>query len=188
MLFEREPLTPKGRLAALNRLFAEVARREGEAPPAGHVPVAVLSAHGELAAHVRFMLEAASNRSQDKEQRRLMLKIERLMDSLPESIMATLPAGPDENWLGVYRKLAALHGLLEDVVPALDADEYIAIVQKIIQLAGAVARASSVNLDAASMFALLLIQVHLHKYAPARRRFPRRKPSTVPHRKGHPAQ
>lgn len=136
------------------------------------------------------MLEAASNRRQDKVQRRLMLKIEKLMDSLPESIMATLPAGPEENWLGVYRKLAMLHGLLEEVEPALDADEYIAIVQKIIQLAGAVAKASSVKVDAASMFALLLIQVHLHKYSPARRQRPRRKPKTktVPRHKGNRPQ
>ncbi len=136
------------------------------------------------------MLEAASNRHQDKMQRRLMLKIEKLMDSLPESIMATLPASPEENWLGVYRKLAMLHGLLEDVEPALDADEYIAIVQKIIQLAGAVAKASSVKVDAASMFALLLIQVHLHKYSPARRQRSRRKQKTktVPRHKGNRPQ
>lgn len=170
MLFEREPLTPKGRYTALNRLFADFARRGGAKPEPGHVPVEVLSAHGDLDSHVRFMLEAAHNRPQNREQRRRLHQIEKVMDALPTCIMETLPAGPDENWLCLYRKLVQLHGLLEDLEPGLDAEEYAAIVQKMVQLAGAVARFASVEVNAASMFALLLIQVHLHKHSPARRR------------------
>lgn len=185
MLFEREPSTPKGRLAALNRLFADAAHCEGDAPAQGHVPLEVLAAYGDLASHVRFMLDSADKRPHSKEQRGRMLKIERLMDSLPEYIMATLPAGPEDNWLAVYRKLALLHGLLEETEPPLDTDEYAALVQKIIHLAGSVAKASAVKVDASSMFTLLLIQVHLHKYAPIRRRCGRRKAkvSSSAHRK-----
>lgn len=175
MLFEREALTPSGRKEVLMRLFGAAARRSGERPVGSHVPVEVLEAHGDLAAHVRFILDAARNRNLSREQQRLMHKAERLLDSLPDSIIATLPAGPDGNWLQLYRKLVQMHGLLEDAVPDLDAEEYTSIVQKMVLLAETVAASASVEVSAASMFALLLVQVHLNKYEPAKPRRTARK-------------
>lgn len=177
MLFEREPLTPAGRKEVLMRLFGAAARRGDEWSAVNHVPVAVLEAHGDLAAHVRFMLEAArNNRSLSREQQRLLHKTERLLDSLPESIIQTLPAGPEDNWLQLYRKLVDMHGLLEDALPDLDEEEYTAIVQKTVQLAEAVAASAAVEVSAASMFALMLVQAHLNKHeAPKPRRCAARK-------------
>ena len=180
MLFEREPLTPQGRKEVLMRLFGAAARRGGNWAAAHHVPVEVLAAHGELASHVRFILDAARNdRSLQKEQHRLLHKAERLLDSLPDSIMQTLPAGPEDNWLQLYRTLVQMHGLLEDALPNLDADEYGSIVQKMVQLAEAVATSAAVEVSPASMFALLLVQVHLNKYEPSRVRRPRRRRKTA---------
>lgn len=179
MLFEREALTPTGRKEVLMRLFGAAARRSGERPAGSHVPVEVLEAHGELAAHVRFILEAARNRNLSREQQRLMHKAERLLDSLPDSILETLPAGPEGNWLQLYRKLVQMHGLLEDAVPDLDAEEYTAIVQKMVLLAEAVAASAAVEVSAASMFALLLVQVHLNKYEPVKPRRQRRRRKTA---------
>ena len=67
-----------------------------------------------------------------------------------------------------------MHGLLEDALPDLDEEEYTSIVQKMVQLAEAVADCAAVEVSAASMFALMLVQVHLNKYEspklrPARR-------------------
>lgn len=186
MLFDKEPVTPKGRLNALNRLFVEVARREERNTEPGHVPQEVLEAHGKLDCHVRFMLEAASQHPQNKGKNRLISKIMRLVDSLPSSIIATLPTQPEENWLSFYRKLVALHDLLEELAPDQDAEEYSALVQKMIQLAGSVADAAEVKIDGASMFSLLLIQVYLHKHTPARRRRTRRKTRSTKHRSVHP--
>lgn len=171
MLFEREPLTPQGRKDVLMRLFGAAARRGGDWAVANHVPVAVLEAHGELATHVRFILDAARhNRTLSREQQRLLHKAERLLDALPDSIMKTLPAGPEDNWLQLYRMLVDMHGLLEDALPHLDAEEYTSIVQKMVQLAEAVAACAAVEVSAASMFALLLVQVHLKKYESPRPR------------------
>ena len=185
MLFEREPLTPTGRKEVLMRLFGAAARRGEEWSVANHVPVAVLEAHGDLAVHVRFILDAArNNRSLSKEQQRMLHKTERLLDSLPESILETLPAGPEDNWLQLYRKLVDMHGLLEDALPDLDEEEYTSIVQKMVQLAESVADCAAVEVSAASMFALMLVQVHHNKYeAPKPRPVRRSKRKTTTRKK-----
>lgn len=181
MLFEREPLTPAGRKEVLMRLFGAAARRGDEWSAVNHVPVEVLAAHGDFAAHVRYILDSArNNRALSREHQRLLHKAERLLDSLPECIIETLPAGPEDNWLQLYRKLVDIHGLLEDALPDLDEEEYMAIVQKMVQLAEAVAASAAVEVSAGSMFALMLVQVHLNKYEnpkPVRRRTVRRKRS-----------
>lgn len=157
------------------RLFGAAARRGDEWSVANHVPVAVLEAHGDLAVHVRFILDAArNNRSLSREQQRMLHKTERLLDSLPESIIETLPAGPEDNWLQLYRKLVDMHGLLEEALPDLDEEEYTSIVQKMVQLAEAVADCAAVEVSAASMFALMLVQVHLNKYESPKPRLARR--------------
>ncbi len=176
MLFERQPLTPQGRKEVLMRLFGAAASRGGEWSAAQHVPVAVLEAHGDLASHVRFMLDAArNNRTLSKEQQKLLHKAERILDSLPECILETLPAGPEDNWLQLYRKLVQMHGYLEDALPDLDAEEYTSIVQKMVALAETVAASAAVEVSAASMFALMLVQMHLNKYEPVKQSRPRRK-------------
>lgn len=177
MLFEREPLTPQGRKEVLMRLFGAAASRGGDWSVVSHVPVAVLEAHGELATHVRFILDAARyNHTLSREQQRMLHKAERLLDALPNTIMQTLPAGPEDNWPLLYRMLVDMHDLLEDALPDLDAEEYSSIVQKMVQLAEAVAASAAVEVSAASMFALLLVQMHLNKYeSPRRRRTPARR-------------
>ena len=93
---------------------------------------------------------------------------------MPECIMQSLKASAMSNWMLLYRKLEQLHGLLEDNLPAPDADEYYAIVRKLVRMAETVATHASVQINAASMFTLLLMQAHLHKYAPTRRKATRR--------------
>lgn len=166
MLFEKETLSAQGKAAVLATLFQTVSERQAEQVSAGHVPVEVLDAHGELTTHVRFLLEAATHRKTSKEEHKQLRKIDKLLDSLPESILYTLQAKGDDNWMHLYRKLIQLHSLLDDALPNPDVDEYTAIVQKIIHLAVTVANAAAVTINPASMFTLLLMQVHLHKYAP----------------------
>lgn len=152
-------------MQVLNRQFAKYARRPGQTPSYGHVPVKVLEAHGELDSHLRYILESAGNRGLSKEQQKSLHRIERLLDSLPESILATIPAPPTENWLDLYRTLIKLHEYLEDAQLELDEDEYCTIVQKTVQLAGAVSESSGTEVNAQSMFTLLLLQVHLHRHS-----------------------
>lgn len=175
MLFEREPLTPQGKADVLARLFAEAAEKcEGKVPQLGVVPREVLEAYGDLSTHVRFMIEAAAHTPAGKEVHRQLKKIEKLLDALPESILMTLPATSDSNWMLLYRALVQLHGLLEDTLPEMDADEYTSIVQKLVRMAEAVADHAAVRINSASMFTLLLMQVHLHKYSPTRKKTPRK--------------
>ncbi len=175
MLFEREQLTPAGRLQTLEQLFAQLARRPGEAPKHGYVPVDILEAYGDFNAHIRFLLEAAANKGGDAARVRQLRRVERELDALPESIMDTLPAGPEENWLNFFRKLIQLHRMLEDAQLDLDAEEYRSLILKMVQMADCVSKASAVEVNAASMFALLLIQVHLHHQEELKHRKPSRK-------------
>lgn len=170
MLFEREILQPAERIAALTRLFHETARREGPPPAFGHVPVSVLEAHGEFSTRVRYLIEAAEKQCRDKERLRIMRKINRLLDALPELIMQTMPTGPEGNWLRFYRILTQIHSLLEDAGLGLEADEYMAVTRKMTALAGAVAEASAVRIDGASTFALLLAQLVIVKNSPKRKK------------------
>ncbi len=175
MLFQREQITPQGRLQALEALFGQLARRNGASAEPGHVPVDILEAYGELNSRLRFLLEAELSRGADSQRRRQLKHIERELDALPESIMETLPAGPEGNWLGFYRHLVRLHTMLGDAQPELEEEEYGTIIRKMVQLAARVSQASAVDVNAASMFSLLLIQVELHHQDAARLRKPRRK-------------
>lgn len=170
MLFEKETLNAQGKAAVLAELFKEAAEKKAEVKSAGYVPIEVLEAHGDLTAHVCFLLDAAAHTKTTKEEHKQLRKVEKLLDSLPESILYTLPAGAGDNWLHLYRKLVQLHSLLEDTFINPDEEEYTAVVQKIVQLAVAVANAARVQINPASMFTLLLMQVHLHKYAPQKRK------------------
>ncbi len=175
MLFEREQLTPQGRLQALECLFARMAGRPGEPPRRGVVPVDILEAYGDFNAHIRFLLEAAASRRGDAARQRQLHRLTRELDALPESIMDTLPAGPSENWLDFYRRLIRLHRMLEEAQLDLDAEEYRSLILKMVQMAECVSRASAVEINAASMFSLLLIQAHLHLQDEAKNRKPRKK-------------
>ncbi len=175
MLFEREHLTPQGRLSALEGLFGQLAQRPGEPPKRGFVPIDILEAYGEFNAHIRFLLEAAASQGGGPARVRQLRRIERELDALPESIMETLPASPGENWLSFYRRLIHLHRMLEEAGLDLDEEEYRSLILKMVQMAECVSRASAVEVNAASMFTLLLIQVHLHQQDTARQRKPRRK-------------
>lgn len=174
MLFEQEGITPGKRAGALNRLFNRQARREGESPAPEHVPVEVLAAHGELERHLRYMLESATHAHPSAEARRHLRRIEKLLDSLPESIMQTLPASPSQDWMRCYRDLVRLHELLDDAGLCVGVEEYATIIEKMTRLADAVSSASSVQVTAASMFTLWLMQAHLRRYQPRRRRHARK--------------
>lgn len=177
MLFEREPLTPEGRFEVLTSLFDRVAAKSTPAPVKGHVPQLVLEAYGDLNSHIRYILESASKHSTDRAAHARLRKIERLLDELPDGIVQTLPAGPQENWLLLYRRLVALYELLDEPEVRMDAEEFASVVQKMVQLADAVAEESAVRVGAASMFTLLLMQIHLHRYAPRKKRSVRRRKS-----------
>lgn len=170
MLFERETLTQQGRMQALEELFEQTARRDGPAPEPGRVPVATLMAYGEFEMHVRYLLDAATARATTKERRSQLKKVERSLNALPDALMTSLPASPGGNWLCFYRQMIRFHQMLTDAEIGPDAEDYITIMQKMIQLAQAVGDASAVNINAGSMFALMLLQVEMHMQNPAKRK------------------
>ncbi|MBE6419818.1 MAG: hypothetical protein E7031_06755 [Akkermansiaceae bacterium] len=175
MLFERQSLTPQGKADVLARLFTDVAENsDSKAVSAGVVPRNVLEAYGDLSTHVRFMVESAAHTPAGKANHKQLRKVDKLLDQLPETILMALPARSDTNWMLLYRALVQLHGLLEDSLPEMDAEEYTAIVQKLIKMAESVAEHAAVRINAASMFTLLLMQVHLHKYSPTRKKATRK--------------
>ena len=174
MLFERETVTPHGRLAAMEELFAKVAKRSDAALAPGRVPVETLEAFGNLETPLRYMLEAAAAGCKDRTRLAQLRKVEKCLNSLPEAIMTSLTAGPEENWLCMFRHLLQLHTLLTDAGIGTDAAEYSTLLQKMVQLAETVSQAAAVEISPASMFTLLLMQVEMQRINPPRRK---RKPA-----------
>ncbi len=182
MLFERKPLTPQGRMQTLESIFEQVARRPGETPAAGRVPLRALEAYGDFETHLRYVLEANAA-SAGKERRATIRRVERALNTLPDALLTSLPAGPENNWLCFFRQLVQFHRLLTDAEIGLEQEDYTNIVLKMVQLAEAVSESSSVTVNAASMFALLLLQVELHHQRPRSRRSARRKRNSGKKRK-----
>ena len=182
MLFECKPLTPQGRMQTLESIFEQVARRPGETPAAGRVPLRALEAYGDFETHLRYVLEANAA-SAGKERRATIRRVERALNTLPDALLTSLPAGPENNWLCFFRQLVQFHRLLTDAEIGLEQEDYTNIVLKMVQLAEAVSESSSVTVNAASMFALLLLQVELHHQRPRSRRSARRKRNSGKKRK-----
>lgn len=174
MLFERETVTPHGRLAAMEELFAKVAKRSDAALAPGRVPVETLEAFGNLETPLRYMLEAAAAGCKERTRLAQLRKVEKCLNSLPEAIMTSLTAGPEENWLCMFRHLLQLHTLLTDAGIGTDAAEYSTLLQKMVQLAEKASQAAAVEISPASMFTLLLMQVEMQRINPPRRK---RKPT-----------
>ena len=174
MLFERETVTPHGRLAAMEELFAKVAKRSDAALAPGRVPVETLEAFGNLETPLRYMLEAAAAGCKDRTRLAQLRKVEKCLNSLPEAIMTSLTAGPEENWLCMFRHLLQLHTLLTDAGIGTDAAEYSTLLQKMVQLAEKASQTAAVEISPASMFTLLLMQVEMQRINPPRRK---RKPT-----------
>ncbi len=170
MLFERETVTPQGRLAAMEELFARVARRADTVHEPGRVPVETLVAYGDLETPLRYMLEAASAGCKDRSRLAQLRKVEKCLNTLPDALMTSLSAGPDGNWLCMFRHLLQLHTLLTDAGIGTDAAEYASLLQKMVQLAEKVSQAAAVEISPASMFTLLLMQVEMQRINPPRRR------------------
>ncbi len=170
MLFERETVTPQGRLAAMEELFARVAKRSDAEHIPGRVPVEALEAFGDLETPLRYMLEAAAAGCKDRTRLAQLRKVEKCLNALPEALMTSLSAGPEENWLCMFRHLLQLHTLLTDAGIGTDAAEYSTLLQKMVQLAEKVSQAAAVEISPASMFTLLLMQVEMQRINPPRRR------------------
>ena len=170
MLFERETVTPQGRLATMEELFSRVARRDNATPGANHVPVEALEAFRDLETPLRYMLEAAAAGSKDRTRLAQLRKVEKCLNSLPEALMTSLTAGPEENWLCMFRHLLQLHTLLTDAGIGTDAAEYATLLQKMVQLAEKVSQAAAVEISPASMFTLLLMQVEMQRINPGRQK------------------
>lgn len=176
MLFDHQVLTPQGRLVAMEKIFEQHARREGELLDHGHVPVEVLEAFGAFETPVRHTLEAAVAHTKDRTHIARLRKIEKTLNALPDALMGTLCAEPGEDWLGFYRRLIELHNLITDTAAELDSEEYELMLQRMVMLADSVSRHSRVRMEAAAAFTLLLMQIELQRQRPKKaKRKPRRK-------------
>ena len=156
-------------MQALEAIFEQVARRPGEGPELGRVPLRALEAYGDFETHLRYVLDAAASHA-SKDRRNVIRRVERALNTLPDALLTSLPSGPDANWLCFYRSLISFHRLLVQAEIGIEQEDYTNIVLKMVQLAEAVSESSSVTINAASMFALLLLQVELHHQRPKRRK------------------
>ena len=170
MLFERETVTPHGRLAAMEELFARVARRKDTIHEPGRVPVEAIEAYGDLETPLRYMLEAAAAATKDRTRLAQLRKVEKCLNTLPDALMTSLSAGPEENWMCMFRHLLQLHTLLTDAGIGTETDEYASLLQKMVQLAEKVSQVATVEISPASMFTLMLMQVEMQRINPPRRR------------------
>ena len=173
----------------MEELFARVARRETPTYEPGRVPVEALEAFGNLETPLRYMLEAAFSGCKDRTRLAQLRKVEKCLNTLPDALMTSLSAGPEENWMCMFRHLLQLHTLLTDAGIGTDAAEYSTLLQKMVQLAETVSQAAAVEISPASMFTLLLMQVEMQRInAPRKRRKATRKRRKAKTRKAPAAQ
>lgn len=154
----------------MEELFARVAKRSEMAHEPGHVPVEALEAFGDFETPLRYMLEAASAGCKERTRLAQLRKVEKCLNTLPDALMTSLSAGPDENWMCMFRHLLQLHTLLTDAGIGTDTAEYATLLQKMVQLAEKVSQAAAVEISPASMFTLLLMQVEMQRQNPPRKR------------------
>ena len=170
LLFETQCLTPGGRAHALQRLFSRVASQPQSQHSPQYVPQDVLAAHGELESRLRHLLNAATLARPDRARLALLRKIDKRLTALPTRILSALSASTEQDWMVCYRSMIELHELLEDAHLVDDAQEYATLVEIMTRLAHALSQSAAVRVDAASMFVLWIMQVHLQRYSPRRKR------------------
>ena len=160
LLFEPEEIPQIKRADVLRSLFYEHAAGEQNASLSPqYAPVQVLAAHGELDSCLRHLLRAAERTHRaSRPALRALRHIEKLLDNLPESIMLSLCATPQEDWICCYRNLARIHELLDNADLVVDAQEYANIVGQMVKLVQAISSVSYVQLDVASAFVLWLLR------------------------------
>ena len=163
MLFEKDELTPTRCAEILSRAFLQAASREGVEAVGTSVPLPVLQAHGDFDGRARFLCEATTQGPHDRLRAALLRKIERTLDGLPEAIVSAMNTPCEADWMMFYRRLLQLHEMLIEAGLCEVAEEYDAIVTRLVKLASSVAEASLVQINAASMFTLLLMQVHIRR-------------------------
>ncbi len=188
MLFEQIKLTAEKCHAIIYRVFLKAAVKI-DATPTNSVPIPVLEEHGTLDRRVRYLCEARAQQHKfNRERMKAIRAVERTLDQLPSLIVEGLKKTAEEDWLTVYKNLIKLH---EDILTArlcVEVEEYEALVQQIILLADEISKASCVEVNASSMFALLLMQVHIKndgskKPAKPKRMQRKRKKSSPPKQK-----
>ncbi len=161
MLFEQVKLTAEKCHAIIHRVFIKAAAKP-DAEPSSSVPIPVLEAHGALDHRVRYLCEARAQQYKfNRERVRAIRLVEKSLDQLPNLIIEGLQKGPDENWLQVYKKLIQLHEGILKARLCDEVEEYEALLQQVILLADEISKASLIEVNASSMFALLLMQVHI---------------------------
>ncbi len=182
LLFEPQCLTPGERALALQRLFSRVASQTQSQHSPQYVPQDVLAAHEELKSRMQHLLNAAALTHPDRAKLALLRKIDKRLTALPTHILDALSANVEQDWMVCYRSMVELHELLEDAHLVDDAQEYTTLAETMARLALALSRSAAVRVDAASMFVLWLMQVHLQRYSPRKkRRSARKSPSSVRH-------
>lgn len=177
LLFESQRLTPGERALALQRLFSRVASQVQAPHSPQYVPQDVLAAHEELESRVRHLLNAAALAHPDRAKLALLRKIDKRLTALPTRILNALSANAEQDWMVCYRSMVELHELLEDAHLVDDEQEYTTLAEIMARLALALSRSAAVRVDAASMFVLWLMQVHLQRNSPRKKRRSARKSS-----------
>ncbi len=176
MLFEGIKLTSDKCREILSRAFITAATNVKGNKELGAIPIPVLEAHGQLSRRIRFLCEAAhKNEHANRARTARIRKIERFLNILPQLTMEALHTSAAEDWMSYYRKLLQLHEWMVAAELCDEAGEYEAIIELLIYLAQQVATESRVKIDPASMFSLLLMQVHLQGQTPNPQRKPRAK-------------
>lgn len=174
LLFEQSCLTPGERADVLRNLLGRVAFQAQPQHSSQYVPQDVLDAYGELESRLRHLLSAATLTHPDRSKAALLRRVDKRLTALPERIMQALSANTEQDWMIGYRSMVELHELLEDAHMVDDAQEYATLVEIMTRLALALSRSAAVKVDAASMFALWLMQAYLRRYSPQRRRTTRK--------------
>ncbi len=168
MLFQQVKLTAARCRRILSRAFTRLATKSS-VEPCTSVPLPLLEAYGELNCRLRYLCDARlAQGALRRDETRRINRLEKLLDRLPSLIIESLHTTAEENWMEVYRQLVTLHELLLHAQLCHDAEEYACLVDQFIKLAQLISDHSQININTSSIFALLLMQVHIQdEYSPA---------------------
>lgn len=131
--------------------------------PSNHVaiPASLIAIHGELDHRLRYAYNAASSGA-NAEQLKAIRELKRELDMLPAATIEAIRSTDHQGWLSFYKMLIRVHQLCINAKLFLDLEEYESTLRLLTQLAQELVNACKAQFNASAIFALMLLESHMH--------------------------
>ncbi len=164
MLFESTEPTPELIKELLLRSLNHHSTKpdvETQDGPHVAVPAKLIALHGELDHRLRYAYNSVSP-SATAEQLKVIRELKRQLDLLPSATIEALQNTSYQGWMQFFKILIKVHQLCVEAKLFHDSEEYERTLRLLTQLAKELVCASPVQINAASLFSLMLLENHMH--------------------------